>query len=72
MFLDSRCVKKHLLNNSPTSVYSKGASTVANTLEAKEPSNGQVTAETYAALGNLNHGEHPENTNTEIPEASFA
>ncbi|GJY27969.1 hypothetical protein Tco_0403736 [Tanacetum coccineum] len=28
---------------------------VANTLEAKEGSNGQVTAATYAALGNLNH-----------------
>ncbi|GJY93661.1 hypothetical protein Tco_0509443 [Tanacetum coccineum] len=45
-------VVHRVLNDSPRSVYSEGASTVANTLEA---SNGQVTAATYAALGNLNH-----------------
>ncbi|GJX82156.1 hypothetical protein Tco_0331637 [Tanacetum coccineum] len=40
---------------SPTLVYSKGASIVANTLEANEASNGQVTAAASAVLGNLNH-----------------
>ncbi|GJR35813.1 AAA+ ATPase domain-containing protein [Tanacetum coccineum] len=50
-----RCVRKHPLNDNLTSVYSDGASTVANTLEAKEASNGQITAAASAALGNLNH-----------------
>ncbi|GJS38948.1 hypothetical protein Tco_0563991, partial [Tanacetum coccineum] len=38
-----------------TSVYSDGASTVANTLEAKEALNGQITVAASAALGNLNN-----------------
>ncbi|GKE51126.1 hypothetical protein Tco_1486282 [Tanacetum coccineum] len=32
-----------------------GASTVANTLETKEASNGQITDAASATLGNLNH-----------------
>ncbi|GJR35816.1 pleiotropic drug resistance protein 3-like protein isoform X1 [Tanacetum coccineum] len=49
----SRCVRKPPLNDSPASVYMDGASTVANTLETKEASNGQITAAASAALGNL-------------------
>ncbi|GJZ92977.1 beta-fructofuranosidase, insoluble isoenzyme CWINV6-like protein [Tanacetum coccineum] len=37
-------------------VYSEGASTVANTNEAKKASNSQLTAATDTVLGNLNHG----------------
>ncbi|GJW77482.1 hypothetical protein Tco_0139164 [Tanacetum coccineum] len=54
LLLGSRYVRKRPLNDSPTSVYSEGASTVANTLEAKEASNGQVTDATFVALENLN------------------
>ncbi|GJY20544.1 zinc finger, CW-type containing protein [Tanacetum coccineum] len=36
-------------------LWAEGASTVANTLEANEASNGQVTAAASAILGNLNH-----------------
>nr|GEY81181.1 hypothetical protein [Tanacetum cinerariifolium] len=50
MLLDSRCLRNRLLNDSPTMVYSEGASTVANTLEAKEVSIGQDVA-----LGHLKH-----------------
>ncbi|GKE71348.1 hypothetical protein Tco_1529420 [Tanacetum coccineum] len=55
LLLGSRCVRNPPLNDSPTSVYKEGASTVANTLETKEALNGQVTNATSAALGNLNH-----------------
>ncbi|GKE18379.1 hypothetical protein Tco_1425956, partial [Tanacetum coccineum] len=55
LLLGSRCVRNRPLNDSPTSVYKEGASTVANTLETKEASNGQVTNATSVALGNLNH-----------------